>query len=179
MTWDPCPVGGAKEKAGCATGSSKQSVLCEMKQFPSAHRCAWGQVFILLLRVGVLSSASPLLCRMPEVLSFLLLCLWSRTPQWKSSCLCPSGLLERVVGWWVCAGLITQPPNGSTALVCPTSASLLSAPASRARPLSVVLCERSLLPGWSLCLCVPPRCGRSRRVPQTCSRGRKLFGVCC
>lgn len=75
VTRDPCPVGGAKETARCATGSGKQSVLCEMKQFPSAHSCAWDQVLILLLRVGVLSSASPLLCRMPEVLSFLLLCL--------------------------------------------------------------------------------------------------------
>lgn len=125
-----------------------------MKQFPSTHSCTRDQVFILLPRGGVLISASPLLCRMPEVLSFLSLCLWSRALQWKSSCLCPSGLLERVVGLWVCAGLITQPLTASAALECPTSASLLSAPASRARPPSVVLCERSLPPGWSCCVCV-------------------------
>lgn len=150
-----------------------------MKQFPSTHSRTWDQVFILLPGEGVLSSASPLLCRMPEVLSFLLLCLWSRTPQWKSSCLCPSGLLESVVGWCVCAGLITQPLTASAALVCPTSTLLLSAPASRAWLPSAVLCEHSLPPGWSRCVCVLPWCGRSRRVSQTCSRGRKLFGVCC
>lgn len=47
-----------------------------MKQFPSTHSCTWDQLFILLLRRGVLGSASPLSCRVLEagrVFSFPLL----------------------------------------------------------------------------------------------------------
>lgn len=92
-------------------------------------------------RGGLPRSSSPLSRRLPEALPFLSLRLRSRTLRWKSSCLCPSGLLERVVGWWVCAGLITQPP--------PASAPRRRPAAERTRFLSVALCERSPPPGCS------------------------------
>lgn len=149
-----------------------------MKQLPSTHSCAWDWVFLLLLSRGVLSSASPLLSQVPEVLSFLLLCFGAGQGSGKAAASarvgCWKGWLAGgcALGWLLSPHRAAQPSRAPRALGC--WAHLLPEPAA-----SAVLHERSLPPRLSRSLCVLPRCGRSRRVSSTCSRRRKLFGVCC
>lgn len=98
-------------------------------------------------------------------------CSWCRAPQWKSSCLCLSGLLERVAGRWVCAGLITQPLAASTALGCAAS-TLLGAPASRGSCCASAVCHR-LRP--AVCACCRS-VGGAGGCPELANEGGSFWG---
>lgn len=118
----------------------------------------------------VLSSASCAGCQKTTTLCSL--CLWCRTPQWKSNCLCLSGLLERVAGWWVCAGLITQPLAASTAFGCAASTSL-AAPASRGSCCASAVCHRLRPAVCACCCCV----GGAGGCPELADEGGSFGGL--